>query len=139
MLSPFSQLNGRRTPMNKWTKTTMDVPEPLGSIHPRRAVKEVGTGVGLQFRNVGHPNLLSITRCSFRNDRFWSEARPHKGFRRSPDRSRDTLRTASFLQMGLPLDTPFRTAQIFLTNDGRVIEAGKIEGQHMHRKPDGQG
>jgi hypothetical protein len=34
---------------------------------------------------------LSTIRCSFRNGRFWSEARPHKGFRRR--RSSATLRT----------------------------------------------
>jgi phage protein U len=34
---------------------------------------------------------LSTTTCSFRNGRFWSEARPHKGFRRR--RGSATLRT----------------------------------------------
>jgi len=35
--------------------------------------------------------LLSTTRCAFTNGRFWSQARPHKGFRRR--RSSATLRT----------------------------------------------
>jgi hypothetical protein len=34
---------------------------------------------------------LSTARCSFRNGSFWSEARPHKGFRRR--RGSATLRT----------------------------------------------
>ena len=38
-----------------------------------------------------HDFWRGTVRCSFRNGRFWSEARPHKGFRRR--RSRATSRT----------------------------------------------